>query len=74
MQTGAYLFDLENLRAIGFQLWPRAGRSQIAALPDDEYDGYLMQAAGYALRGASAEGRVGISAILLPCDRRGLWT
>jgi hypothetical protein len=47
------LFDIERLRAIGRQHWdPVARRSQEGTDPG-EYDAYILQAAGLALRGGS---------------------
>lgn len=47
------LFDLDRLRAIGRQHWdPVARRSEESADPG-EYDAYILQAAGLALRGGS---------------------
>jgi hypothetical protein len=52
-------FKLSRLREIGWSLWDPiglAGAARSEGWPDDEYDSYLLQAAGRLWNGASEEG------------------
>lgn len=48
-------FRLSRLREIGWSRWDPIGLSGLEGTPDDEYDGYLLDAAGRLWNGASAE-------------------
>ena len=48
-------FKLSRLREIGWSLWDPIGLSGFEGTLDDEYDSYLLQAAGRLWNGASAE-------------------
>lgn len=45
------LMDLNSLRLIGWAYWNPIGLEGLPATPADEYDHYLMQAAGMISRG-----------------------
>jgi hypothetical protein len=46
-------FKLSRLREIGWRCWDPIGLSREESRPDDEYDSYLMVAAGRLWNGAS---------------------
>jgi hypothetical protein len=48
-------FKLSRLREIGWSRWDPIGLTGIENTPDDEYDSYLLQAAGRLWNGASEE-------------------
>lgn len=48
-------FKLSRLREIGWAKWDPIGLSGSEGQPDNEYDGYLLQAAGRLWNGASRE-------------------
>lgn len=48
-------FQLSRLREIGWSLWDPIGLHGLEDQPVDEYDSYLMQAAGRLWNGASEE-------------------
>jgi hypothetical protein len=48
-------FKLSRLRDIGWSLWDPIGLSGMENTPDDEYDTYLLKAAGRLWEGASEE-------------------
>ena len=48
-------FKLSRLREIGWQRWDPIGLSGLENTPDDEYDSYLLQAAGRLWNGVSKE-------------------
>jgi hypothetical protein len=48
-------FELSRLREIGWAKWDPIGLCRRDCLPEDEYDSYLLQAAGRLLNGASQE-------------------
>ena len=48
-------FQLSRLRDIGWSLWDPIGLRGLEGQPDDEYDSYLLQAAGRLWNGASEE-------------------
>lgn len=48
-------FKLSRLREIGWRRWDPIGLSGVENTPDDEYDSYLLQAAGRLWNGASKE-------------------
>lgn len=48
-------FKLSRLREIGWTLWDPIGINGLEGTPDDEYDAYLLQAAGQLEKGAAAE-------------------
>ena len=55
MRSGE-LFDILRLREIGWAHWDPIGLSGSREKCPDEYDNYLMQAAGLALRNIPEEG------------------
>lgn len=48
-------FDLSRLRKIGWELWDPIGLRGLDADVEDEYDSYLLQAAGRTWNGASED-------------------
>lgn len=48
-------FKLSRLREIGWNVWDPIGLNGLEDTPDDEYDSYLLQAAGRLWSGATAE-------------------
>lgn len=50
-------FELSLLREIGWKFWDPIGLRDFGGTPDDEYDSYLLQAAGLLWNGSS-EGEV----------------
>lgn len=48
-------FQLSRLREIGWSKWDPIGLGGSEDWPADEYDGYLVEAAGQLWRGASEE-------------------
>ena len=64
MKTNAYLCNLETLREIGFAHWDPIGLVKTRRQHEDEYDSYLLQAAGLAIRGEREDG---VSDYLLSC-------
>lgn len=48
-------FKLSRLREIGWTKWDPIGLGGTDSRPEDEYDGYLLQAAGRLWNGASRE-------------------
>lgn len=48
-------FKLRRLRQIGWAKWDPIGLGGTEGQPDDEYDSYLLQAAGRLWNGASQE-------------------
>ena len=48
-------FKLSRLREIGWARWDPIGLRGTAGQPDDEYDSYLLQAAGRLWNGASQQ-------------------
>jgi hypothetical protein len=48
-------FKLSRLREIGWAKWDPIGLSGTDGWPEDEYDSYLLQAAGRLWNGASQE-------------------
>lgn len=48
-------FKLSRLREIGWSRWDPIGLNGLDDTPDDEYDGYLLQAAGMLWNGADEE-------------------
>jgi len=48
-------FKLSRLREIGWSRWDPIGLNGMENTPDDEYDSYLLQAAGRLWNGASQE-------------------
>ena len=48
-------FKLSRLREIGWAKWDPIGLAGTEGQPDDEYDSYLLQAAGRLWNGASQE-------------------
>ena len=48
-------FKLSRLREIGWSSWDPIGLANVEDRPDDEYDSYLLQAAGRLWNGASQE-------------------
>ena len=48
-------FKLSRLREIGWAKWDPIGLAGTEGQPDDEYDSYLLQAAGRLWNGASRE-------------------
>ncbi|HEX8257399.1 MAG TPA: hypothetical protein VF589_07185 [Allosphingosinicella sp.] len=48
-------FKLSRLRDIGWSRWDPIGLSGMESTPDDEYDSYLLEAAGRLWNGASEE-------------------
>jgi len=53
--TGQPKFKLSRLRQIGWTKWDPIGLGGTDSRPEDEYDGYLLQAAGRLWNGASRE-------------------
>lgn len=49
-----FVFDVDRLRDIGWEHWDPIGRRGETDRHLHEYDSYLLQAAGLALRGGSA--------------------
>ena len=64
MKSGNYIFNLETLRDIGFSQWDPIGLARLRDQHEDEYDSYLLQAAGLAIRGNTA---AEVSEFLLSC-------
>ena len=48
-------FKLSRLREIGWSRWDPIGLAGLEDTPDDEYDSYLLQAAGRLWNGAREE-------------------
>lgn len=55
MKPDGFLYDLESLREIGWRTWDPIGLRDLRHHHEDEYDAYLLQAAGHAVRGKSEE-------------------
>jgi hypothetical protein len=51
--TAAPKFELKRLREIGWSMWDPIGIGAFDDCPGDEYDPYLVQAAGQVWRGHS---------------------
>lgn len=64
-------FRLSRLRDIGWSLWDPIGLRGLEEQPDDEYDSYLMQAAGRLWNGASEE-EVATYLVTIESDYMGL--
>ena len=48
-------FKLSRLREMGWNTWDPIGLNEVEDRPDDEYDSYLLQAAGRLWNGASED-------------------
>jgi hypothetical protein len=48
-------FKLSRLRQIGWSRWDPIGLNDLEDRPDDEYDSYLLQAAGRLWNGATED-------------------
>ncbi len=55
MKSNEYLCDLQTLRNIAFTCWDPIGIAGSRNHHEDEYDAYILQAAGLAIRGRSRE-------------------
>lgn len=63
--------DLSRLRQIGWARWDPIGLNGADGRPDDEYDSYLLQAAGRLWNGATEE-EVARYLVAVEVERMGL--
>ena len=64
-------FELSLLREIGWKIWDPIGLRDFEGTPDDEYDSYLLKAAGLLWNGSS-EGQVTDHLVDVETEQMGL--